>query len=647
MKKIYLRWRNRMLTWVFISMPCFGFAQATHFQFGNSMRNNQLSHYYKMLSWDDSPYKESAYWMTSSGGSVVEFMNWRMVFPPGYQQTGGTKYPMIIMLHGAGESGRVWTGNYSYTPSDPEYDNNDLNLRWGGQEHLQAVNTSPSNSRAFPGIVVFPQVSYNGAWGNTWNNGVLSTNGRMAAGIVEYMIKNYNVDQYRVYIHGLSAGAKGVWDVATKRPDLFAAMLPMSGVGSDIDIQTDVVLTMPLWLFQGGQDTDPSEGWAQQWIDKLKSKGGNPRFTVYWNLGHNVWTTAYQEPDFFSWMRAQDKRNIYVFGGTTTLASNPSIKLGFSAGFLSYQWMVDGVDIAGATSRYFTATQPGAYQVRFTRQIDGVTDVSFPTQITQDQPPPPPPPPPTNGVSYNYYEYSGSLSGGLSSFDFSQVPKASGSINNFNLNPRARNDHYVLSFDGYLQIDNAGTYRFYTNSDDGSRLYINNTLIVNNDGWHAPTVRSGTYTFSTTGKYAIRVTYFQETGGQTLVVRYNRGTGNNYSSASAIPDNKLFLDNSNSSGRLASTALANEADSTAVNTGVQSSEIKAFPNPFKGILYISVPDVRAQPAVKLYDLTSSNLVRSLQVQPQENLLTLDLYDLPNGYYVLAVDEKKFRVVKTD
>lgn len=596
-----------------------------------------------MLTWNDSPYKESTYWMTSSGGSVIEFMNWRMVLPPGYNPTGA-KYPMIIMLHGAGESGRVWTGNYSYTPSDPEYDNNDLNLRWGGQEHLQAVNTSPSNTRAFPGIVVFPQVSYNGAWGSAWNSGVLTPNGRMAAGIVEYMINNYNVNPYQIYIHGLSAGAKGVWDVASKRPDLFAAMLPMSGVGSDIDIQTDVLLTMPLWLFQGGQDTNPSEGWAQQWIDKLKSKGGNPRFTVYWNLDHGVWNTAYQEPDFFSWMRAQDKRNIYVFGGSTTLASNPSIKLGFSEGFLSYQWLYNGVEIAGATSRYYTATLPGAYQVRFTRKTDGVTDVSFPTQITQDQPPPPPPPPATNGVTYNYYEYSGSLPGGLASFNFNQTPKASGTTNNFNINPRKRDTKYVLSFDGYLQIDNAGTYRFYTSSDDGSRLYINNTLIVDNDGWHAATVRSGTYNFSSAGKYAIRVTYFQEGGGQSLAVRYNAGTGNNYSLASAIPDNKLFEDNSNSSGRIASTT---PADQNTIESTHLSSEMVAFPNPFKGILYVSMPDIRTQPVVKLYDLTSSNLVRTIQAQPQENLLTLDLYDLPNGYYVLAVDEKKFRLVKTD
>lgn len=141
-----------------------GFSQTVLFQPDNTMRNNQLSHYYKMVTWEDSLYRETTYYKKSSGGSVIEFMNWRIMFPPGYSQSDSSnnKYPMILMLHGSGESGRVWTGNFSYTPADPEYDNNGNNLLWGGREHRDAVNLPATNSRSFPGIVVFPQVSYNG-----------------------------------------------------------------------------------------------------------------------------------------------------------------------------------------------------------------------------------------------------------------------------------------------------------------------------------------------------------------------------------------------------------------------------------------------------------------------------------------------------
>src|SRR5690349_2974638 len=116
-----------------------------HYQSGNSMRNNQLSRYYKMVTWDDSRYQEFAYWATNASGGVVEFMNWRIIFPQGYQQASSTQYPMIIMLHGAGESGREWGGHFTYTTDDPRYDNNGNNLLWGGLEHRDAVNRPASD----------------------------------------------------------------------------------------------------------------------------------------------------------------------------------------------------------------------------------------------------------------------------------------------------------------------------------------------------------------------------------------------------------------------------------------------------------------------------------------------------------------------
>lgn len=612
-----------------------------------------LSHYYNMMTWDDSQYQEFAYWLQSSGGSVIEFMNWRILFPQGYQQFGATPYPMIIFLHGAGESGRVWTGNFSYTPADPQYDNNDDQLLWGGPEHLQAVNAPLGNSRSFPGIVVFPQVSYNASWSTgTWSDGQLTNNGRMAVGIIEHLINTYNVDQHKIYIHGLSNGAKGVWDLASKRPDLFAAMLAMSGVGTDINIETDIQVTTPLWLFQGGLDTNPSPGWSQQWIAALRNKGGNPRYTLYPNDDHNTWQDAYQEPDFFSWMLAQDKRNIYVFGGTTSLVTNPSIKLGFSDGFVSYQWTLNGEDIPGDTTRYITVTQAGSYAVKFTRKTDGVTDVSFPTQITGETPPPPPPPPPaTNGVTYNYYEYSGSLSS-LSSFDFSQTPTAHGTTNNFNLNVRQRNDHYVLSFDGYLQIDNANTYTFYANSDDGSRIYINGTLVADNDSIHTSTVQSGTYSFPDTGLYAIRVAYFQELAGEILNIRYNQGTRNNYGLATAIPDDKLFLSDSTSSAsaRYAAAKSINRPTAIAVspNDNQDSSNRGiAFPNPFQQILYVQVSDSASIMAAQLYDVLNNRLERTMPFKLDGKYAAFDLSDLFNGYYVLVVGNSRFRILKIE
>ena len=105
-------------------------AQYEHFKQGNSTRAEDTTrHYYKMVSWDDSQYEEFTYFKTDNPtGNVLDFMNFRMMFPNDYDSTGNTQYPMIVMLHGAGESGRSWTGRYSWNPSDPQYDNNGLQL---------------------------------------------------------------------------------------------------------------------------------------------------------------------------------------------------------------------------------------------------------------------------------------------------------------------------------------------------------------------------------------------------------------------------------------------------------------------------------------------------------------------------------------
>ncbi|MEZ4945845.1 MAG: PA14 domain-containing protein [Cyclobacteriaceae bacterium] len=89
---------------------------------------------------------------------------------------------------------------------------------------------------------------------------------------------------------------------------------------------------------------------------------------------------------------------------------------------------------------------------------------------------------------------------------------------------------------------------FWTRSDDGSRLYIDGNLIVDNDGLHGNQNRMGRYNFPSAGKYPIRVTMFEQGGGESLFVKYRAGDwlsgGNgdgNYNAASFIPDNKLFL----------------------------------------------------------------------------------------------------------
>lgn len=366
------------------------FAQVEHFKQGYSTRNyDTLGTYYKMVGWDDSQYEQFTYFTTATNapGPVLDFMNYRLMFPNNYDSSGNTQYPMVVMLHGAGESGRSWSGQYIWTPSDIEYDNNGKQILHGGRAHRDAVNRDPSDSRAFPGFILFPQVQNNGNWENGWNGGELSPRNKKAVKIIENIIDSFNINANKIYVHGLSNGAKGVWDIAAKRPDLFAAFLPMSGVGRDKNTQSDILTTMPLWLFQGGTDSNPNPNAAEDYVNALLDRGARPRYYLYPNLGHGTWSTAYAEPDFFSWMLEQDKRKIYVFGGNgeTELCPGGQFTLGFSDGFLAYQWTKDGIDIPGATTTRLMVDEVGAYAVRYQR-LNGADsllwDTSFDLNIT-------------------------------------------------------------------------------------------------------------------------------------------------------------------------------------------------------------------------------------------------------------------------
>jgi predicted esterase len=789
-------------------------AQTLLYDSGISLRNNKLNHYYKMVSWDDNQYKEFNYRNLKSTGGVVEFMNWRAIFPEGYNSKDKTKkYPMIVMLHGAGESGRSWKDHFVYLPTDLRYDNNGHNLLHGGEAHRDAVNRPVTNSRAFPGIVIFPQVSYSGSWEIGWNLGLLSSNGKMAIKVIEYMINNYNADINRIYMHGLSNGARGTWDISAKRPDLIAAVLPMSGVTSNLTEVTNIHVTTPVWLFQGGLDVNPTPSGALSLINAFISKGGNPRYTLYPNTAHSTWYEAYAEPDFFSWMLAQDKRKIYVFGGLPQVCQGESLKMGFSAGFLAYQWTLNGSNIPGATTRFLTTDKGGTYTVKFKRNDDqwyesfptnvilreastvapvlantgsvilpiefsasNIVDLVAPTgyseynwfkngtkflttttnikniatgtgsstaagsytvkvkessgclslssnniNVVYTTPHVNPTPPvqstpvvvsdnqvslkwtdspgedyyeiwryrkaingyttesyklvgkqtqntlsyvdaglrpmaqyaykiraiagndgrfsneksivtpndiiaptvptnpivskiagfqasfswtastdndqiasyevflgttlvgsstttsylltglipgetytagvravdgrgnrsaiattsfyiPTEGVAYKYYESAVALSS-LASFDFTVAPTKAGVVSNFDISIRSKDDQFVFSYEGYLQVDAVGTYTFFTSSDDGSRLYINNTLVVENDGLHGTVEQSGSYTFNAIGRYPIKVTFFENGGGEVLLVSYDPPGS---AAKRLIPSNKLFLIGGNS-----------------------------------------------------------------------------------------------------
>lgn len=85
----------------------------------------------------------------------------------------------------------------------------------------------------------------------------------------------------------------------------------------------------------------------------------------------------------------------------------------------------------------------------------------------------------------------------------------------FNWHPFGK-DRFGADITGFLQIPSAGTYTFALNSDDGSLLYIDGALVVDNGGPHDPAVVSGSATL-TPGTHAFEVQFFEDLAGPSGV----------------------------------------------------------------------------------------------------------------------------------
>ncbi len=106
--------------------------------------------------------------------------------------------------------------------------------------------------------------------------------------------------------------------------------------------------------------------------------------------------------------------------------------------------------------------------------------------------------------------------------DFSTLTAvADGVADAISLEPADAFDHgaFALLFEGYIHIPEDGMYAFSTMSNDGSKLYIDDRLVVDNDGLHKEETVTG-FIALRKGWYPIRVPYFEAGGVHSLAVYY-------------------------------------------------------------------------------------------------------------------------------
>jgi len=122
---------------------------------------------------------------------------------------------------------------------------------------------------------------------------------------IEQLTEEYNVDEDRIYLTGLSMGGFGTWFTAMASPEKFAAIAPVCGGGMAWNAS---VLKMPIWAFHGAEDSVVSVWQSDELVSKLKELNADVTYSRIAGVGHNVWENAYNK-ELLEWLLSK-KRNI-------------------------------------------------------------------------------------------------------------------------------------------------------------------------------------------------------------------------------------------------------------------------------------------------------------------------------------------------
>lgn len=120
-----------------------------------------------------------------------------------------------------------------------------------------------------------------------------------------------------------------------------------------------------------------------------------------------------------------------------------------------------------------------------------------------------------HGVAYRYYEGACKHVADMDSCRYAEE----GVMANFSIGDAPATDHFAYDFRTLIRIPEKGVYRFYTHSDDGSLLYLDGQLVVDNDGGHSARRAEGKVALCA-GLHELRVRYFEDYMGQELEVGY-------------------------------------------------------------------------------------------------------------------------------
>jgi len=203
------------------------------------------------------------------------------------------KYPLVLVLHGAGGRG---DDNWGQIKDQP------LPFQQLASDEMRAKH---------PCFVVAPQCPRGKQWVNwPWGKGsysqdavVVSPELKRTLEVLDAVVKEFSIDGDRVVVTGLSMGGYGCWDIILREPTRFAAAVPICGAGDPSRAAT--VQHVAVWAFHGDKDGVVPVRGSREMVAALRKAGGEPRYHELPGVGHFAWIPAYKTPGLWDWVFAQ------------------------------------------------------------------------------------------------------------------------------------------------------------------------------------------------------------------------------------------------------------------------------------------------------------------------------------------------------
>ena len=149
----------------------------------------------------------------------------------------------------------------------------------------------------YPCFILAPTVSKQGSWKSESMDDVLELVGKL--------LKKLPIDPGRVYVTGQSMGGGGTYEAMARKPELFAAGVPVCG-GNKVE-NAKKMASIPIWAFHGEKDRVVHVERGREMIEAIRKAGGKPRYSELPGVRHNSWTPAYNNQEMWKWLFSQKR----------------------------------------------------------------------------------------------------------------------------------------------------------------------------------------------------------------------------------------------------------------------------------------------------------------------------------------------------